>query len=459
MRWSSLLSVAFLGAMAGVLFKPRFSIAYPLSKALKPFGLFTENAFFRENQARPSETVYSSNADYSQENVPGNSAEEKGLEALLQEFQRQYNVLPISDDSTQNLTRTWQTVVRNFFWNIPLREFSKDTITLHYSQNRNNVRDNCILVTISEGTVNVTKSFPPGRHSRYSSAIYILHKILLDSNRQFPDATFLVMLNDGQKPLVPTLGVAKHWTSWKYMIPVPLGNTRGEAEGWGTPIEEWDMYINETIVSKRTEFPWERKINKAVFRGALLMQTWKLGTCNRENDGNCEKSYRWDDVARGAMYRESQKRPELFDIGFTKHGAKSNHGIAQFEGAPEPNRSIPFGQNQKYKFILSAGSNQDWAERLRNLLFTNSAVIIHQAETQEFFHPLLIPWRHYIPTNLHFTDLVENVEWATQHDSEVREIAHNMNHFARQYLTEKAMELYWKVALLEYAARQHLDVH
>lgn len=84
----------------------------------------------------------------------------------------------------------------------------------------------------------------------------------------------------------------------------------------------------------------------------------------------------------------------------------------------------------------------------------NSAIVIHQAETQEFFTPLLEPWIHYIPTDLHFTDLVKNIKWARDHDQFVQQIVRNQNAFADRYITERSMQQYWEVALQEFSIRQ-----
>lgn len=96
----------------------------------------------------------------------------------------------------------------------------------------------------------------------------------------------------------------------------------------------------------------------------------------------------------------------------------------------------------------------DWAERLRALLFMNSAVVIHRAETQEFFTPLMKPWVHFIPTSLLMDDLVKNVKWATNNDLFTKQIVRNQNAFADRYITERAMQQYWEVALEEFSIRQ-----
>lgn len=84
----------------------------------------------------------------------------------------------------------------------------------------------------------------------------------------------------------------------------------------------------------------------------------------------------------------------------------------------------------------------------------NSVVVIHQAETQEFFTPLLKPWVHFIPTNLHMTDLIENIKWARENDQFARQLVRNQNAFADRYITERSMQQYWEVALEEFSVRQ-----
>ena len=96
----------------------------------------------------------------------------------------------------------------------------------------------------------------------------------------------------------------------------------------------------------------------------------------------------------------------------------------------------------------------DWAERVRSLMFMNSALVIHSAETQEFFTPLMKKWVHYIPTQLKFGDLEKNVEWALEHEDSTKQIIRNQNAFAQRYLSERAMQQYWEVLLDEFSTLQ-----
>lgn len=358
--------------------------------------------------------------------------------------------------ASQGLQASWIRILSGFMKDLNVADFSENRIVNLYNMNANNLQSNCVLVRIRSGRATFEKAFSNIQHGRYASVVYMVESILAEKGHGMPDFTFLVMLNDGHNPTVPTFGCARHWKSWNNLIPIPMGNSRGESGGWGTPIMGWDRYVDSSVKSKRIDYPWKTKINRAVFRGALQMQSYKLGTCNVENKGKCVRATKWDQINRGVMYKKSQSRPDLFDIAFTKVRSKNDQGEDQMKGAPVAGSSMPFVDLQKYKYILNAGSNQDWAERLRSLLFMNSAVILHQAETMEFFYPLLEPWKHFIPTNLMFTDLVRNVKWALLHEPEVQKVVENMNTFADTYITERSMKMYWKLAMFEYAVRQRL---
>lgn len=350
-------------------------------------------------------------------------------------------------------------VISDFMKTAPPESFSESAIRQHYDNDENNTKNTTILVTInSRGQVSFTSSFEESRHGRASSVEYMLRRIIEDRRRKrkrrLPKVTFSVMVNDGHRPRVATFGSARHWQSWDMMIPIPLGNIRGFHHGWGTPLQNWDDYIEAHVHSTHDDYAWKDKMTKALFRGSLGMQSYALGSCNWQNNGACRRATSWNEVNRGVLYTKSKEAPYLFDVGFTSHKTKPMQAADAFKDAPPVVQTYRFRDFQKYKYLLNVGSNQDWAERLRCLLFTNSAVVIHEAETKEFFTPLLKPWIHFIPTNLMFTDLVQHVKWAAKNDRAVQRIVQNQNRFAHRFLTERAMQIYWEIAVEQFALRQ-----
>lgn len=456
---SSVGAMVLLGVFAAVFFQPRHSLSEYADFASNAAATASEKAsgFLKHSK---SFTPYRDHYDYIEKMWQASNKHRRNkpvppkTQAHKFESKRWYSER--LHPASLGLRPTWIRVLSGFMKEMPISSFSAEKIVAHYNTNANDVQQNCVLVRIQDGKASFEKKFSDTKHGRFASVVYMIESILSEKSHGIPDMAFLVMLNDGHQALVPTLAVSRHWDSWTYQIPVPMGNTRGESEGWGTPLQGWDRYIAETVKNRRIDYPWETKIKRAVFRGALQMQTYKLGSCNVENQGKCTIAKRWDEVNRGVMYKRAQARPDLFDITFTKHRMRESAGLRQMEGAPRIGEGIEFADMQKYKYILNTGSNQDWAERLRSLLFMNSAVILHKAEAKEFFTPLLEAWKHVIPSNLMFTDLVRNVKWAVSHDTEVRKIVQNMNKFAEFHINERSMKLYWRLALFEYSTRQQL---
>mmetsp|Transcript_6384 Transcript_6384/g.16639 ORF Transcript_6384/g.16639 Transcript_6384/m.16639 type:complete len:510 (-) Transcript_6384:487-2016(-) len=306
----------------------------------------------------------------------------------------------------------------------------------------------CVLVEIKAGEFNITRTFSPTKHGRYLSFEALTKAMETKYGANLPDATFMVMLNDGFRPNVPLFGAAKMWPDWFNFAPIPLGNSRGMAEGFGTAFSGWDHYVNKTYWASHERYPWDRKIPKALFRGNFAFQTHTLGSCNKRA---CARATDWKTVNRGTMYTVANTRKDLFDVGFTKKGGGNKGDISE---VPVGASVVRFLDHQMFKYLLNVGANQDWAERLRNFLFMNSAIIRHEAYCREWFYPLLKPFVHYIPTDIMFDDLIERVEWANSHDDEVKKIVKNANDFAREYLSQEAMMEYFFVLLQKYAKIQ-----
>lgn len=362
------------------------------------------------------------------------------------------------EDESKLIRKDYLKVISNFMKSAHTLAYNESRLINHYENDENNVQKTCMLVTIKNGKATFQDDFKGLRHGRSGSVKYIINRIIshriLNKQPHLPDVVFPVMVTDGHGGKVATFGSARHWSHWVNILPVPMGNSRGMEQGWGTLLRGWDHYIKTRITNSHQNYTWDSKIEKATFRGSLSMQTYKLGSCNWQNNHRCQRAKNWKDCTRGVLYLRSKKNPELFDVAFTSNKPKPMSPKNVFDGAPPIVQSLPFLDGQKYKYQINVGNNQDWAERLRVLLFTNSAIVMHEAETKEFFSPLLQPWIHYIPTNVMMTDLVENVKWATEHDDQVKQIVRQHLAFAHRYLSENAMYIYWELAIEEFAKRQ-----
>ena len=273
---------------------------------------------------------------------------------------------------------------------------------------------------------------PTQYHGRYNDTKYLIHEVC--RNYKIKDCTFIVLLNDCHGAKLPAFSAIRPQEKNILNIPMPMGNERGVKEGCGTPIRDWDNYIKNTI---KHNIKWEDKKNQAIFRGKISKQTWANGEYGKL------KAEGWKDLTRGKLF-DACRDDDLFDVGFTNiENIKNKKGLYVCE-------SIPFPDQQKYKYIISIGSNADWAERLRVHFFTNSVTVKHEAESFEWFYPLLKPWTHYIPFDLKITNLNKNIYWANYNQKKCKKIVKNANAFAEKYLNQKTMIKFMYLLIKEY---------
>jgi len=274
-------------------------------------------------------------------------------------------------------------------------------------------------------------------HGRYPDLKYSMLQTC--RKYQLPDCSFLVFLNDAYASTFPAFSTIRRLKEDIFNIPIPMGNMRGMGDGNNTPLMGWDELVQGELLDTHDQYPWDKKIDIAVFRGQYMHQTWKLGKYTEE------KAESWTEVNRGVLFNVGSSNKDLFDIGFNVVGANP------FEEDIPSTDPIPFAEQQKYKYMICMGTNANWAERLRNHLFTNSVLIKHEAECMEWFYYLLEPYKHYIPYNLMVTDLAENIKWAKANDQECQNIVKNANQFAKEYLNEETMFLFAKILIEKYS--------
>ena len=120
--------------------------------------------------------------------------------------------------------------------------------------------------------------------------------------------------------------------------------------------------------------------------------------------------------------------------------------------APTVDR-VPWAKTCGFRYLLSLDGNAA-ASRLASLLHTGSAVFLVDSPFREWWYPLLKPWVHYVPVGRALEDLVQRVEWANAHPTEVAAIGKAGATFARQHLHKHAIACYWWQLLTQFAGLQ-----
>lgn len=178
-------------------------------------------------------------------------------------------------------------------------------------------------------------------------------------------------------------------------------------------------------------YPWESKIRKVVWRGALSENEWRSALT----------SVRWR-VAKIVHELNST----LFDVGLTSIPSwltdKIDFDLSQVGGFLDG--ISPMSSFQRYIAVLDMDGNS-WSSRFGSLLCFNSVVIKVEPKYFDYFYSELIPWTHYIPVKGDLSDLSENVAWALdlRNEPSVKNIITSANEWCshRQIPSELAIDL------------------
>lgn len=209
------------------------------------------------------------------------------------------------------------------------------------------------------------------------------------------------------------------------VVPDDRARQGGYEGSWNDAIEDY--------VEGSNDVSWKNKIEKAVFRGAFRPSTYY---------SQRHYAYKnWKVAGRG----------RLAFIGEAENGFLNVNVGGSYDGKyHELKRLGPRGFHQ-FKYIVYAEGNSFWSNRLLFQLFGPSAVVKQETPCGQWFEPLLNPLVHYIPTDLRFENLVDQVKWARKQDHQVEEIVSAANKFASDYLTSEGMQLYVSLLLKSYA--------
>ncbi|TMS06951.1 KDEL motif-containing protein 1 [Larimichthys crocea] len=149
------------------------------------------------------------------------------------------------------------------------------------------------------------------------------------------------------------------------------------------------------------------------------------------------------------LVKLSRAHPNMIDAAFTnffffKHD-ESLYGPLV--------KHVSFFDFFKYKYQINIDGTVA-AYRLPYLLAGDSVVLKQDSSYYEHFYNELRPWEHYIPIRADLGDLLEKIQWARDHDEEVKKIALAGQQFARNNLMGDRIFCYYYRLFQEYAKLQ-----
>lgn len=177
-------------------------------------------------------------------------------------------------------------------------------------------------------------------------------------------------------------------------------------------------------VQGNIDLPWQEKIPKAFWRG---------------RDSSRER-LKLVDIARS--------HPDLFNVSLTnffffrdeeeKYGPKEKH--------------ISFFKFFDYKYQINLDGTVA-AYRFPYLLAGDSLVFKQESMYYEFFYNDVKPWIHYVPFKQDLSDLVDQIQWAIQHEDEAQKIVQRARQYAKNNLLPQHIFCYHAVLFNEWSKR------
>jgi hypothetical protein len=114
------------------------------------------------------------------------------------------------------------------------------------------------------------------------------------------------------------------------------------------------------------------------------------------------------------LVRLSKKHPDLIDANLTRMFFFRDQK-SEFEPLAE---HIPMPKFFDYKYQISLDGTVA-SYRFPYLLSGDGLILKQQSSYYEHFYRNLLPNKHYIPIKKDLSDLIEKIQWAKDHDSEV----------------------------------------
>jgi hypothetical protein len=159
----------------------------------------------------------------------------------------------------------------------------------------------------------------------------------------------------------------------------------------------------------------------------------------------------WRDAPRSRLVRLCAENSHLCDAKFTSISQST------VEAAKEIMEELGLSNDSEhwrfldYKYVIVADGNAAPSSRLALQLFSNSLVMMQETPWFEGYYRGLRPYVHYLPLSSTFLDLPEKVQWAQNHDTQVRRMIRKARDFANSYLVYKVALMSFSKIMIEYS--------
>ena len=110
----------------------------------------------------------------------------------------------------------------------------------------------------------------------------------------------------------------------------------------------------------------------------------------------------------GSPRTASQRAPSNINASGTPRYAECVQSATTLDSPKDMSLSE---QAAKFQMFVHVEGNGGWADRLRHLLLSGSALLKQDSGVVEWYEPLLVPGRHYVPVSSTFANLSAAIVW------------------------------------------------
>ena len=282
----------------------------------------------------------------------------------------------------------------------------------------------------------------------------------LCKNRELPDISFFVnrrdfpLLNkDNYEAYSGAFGENVDMISYKYEKYAPILSMNSRNNFCDIPIPTWEDWDRVQSISNGLYFPkacrdyrykfdtkWKDKKNIAVFRGAST-------GCGIDINSNMRLKVAY--ISQEIIPDRNGKK--ILDAGITSWNSRPrfynkklttiDKGVLQLVNKLSPE------QQSKYKYVINIDGHSS-AYRLSLELSMGSVVLLVESQYFLWYRKQLKEYVHYVPVKSDLSNLVTQIEWCLDHDTECQEIASNALQFYHKYLSKSSIYDYLQNTLI-----------
>ena len=222
-------------------------------------------------------------------------------------------------------------------------------------------------------------------------------------------------------------------------IPMPTG------EDWVRISSAEGKYYPKSCREYNESFnavPWNQRKPTAVFRGGST-------GCGVTPETNVRLR-----LAEMSASQNGQK-PPLLDAGITNWNIRPRKIAGEKYLRTIDFRRFSFGlvgrltpqEQAHYKYLVNVDGHVR-AFRLSLELRMGCCILLVDSPYKLWYRDQLIPYEHYVPVKEDLSDLLDQIRWCREHDSECEQIAQNALAFHNQYLSKEGALDYMQHLLL-----------